>query len=181
MTTPQTELIRKPISRDLPVKLTEGELAQVAREIGRLNADRQTMEGQAKVSADQWKDRIRGIEARAADLATKAHAGEEARSVECNEVFDYRLGEVRVERVDTGEKLETRPMTTEERQPSLPGPGMDKPKKGKAAGKPANDTATGTAPTEAPPVDPDAPPPEGTIVHDPQRVLDAEKGAPKAE
>lgn len=134
------ENTKRTIMRDLPVQLTESELAAVAREIGRLNAERQGMEAQAKVASDQWKDRIRGVEARAADLATKAHEGQELRPTECVEEYDYRLGEVRVVRSDTGEKLETRPMTTEERQPSLPAPGME-PKSKKKKGDPAPDDA----------------------------------------
>lgn len=156
----QTELVKEPrkVQREVPVKLTETELAQVAREIGRLDQERKAMEAQAKVANDQWKDRIRGVDARIADLATKAHEGQEARMVDCLEVFDYRLGEVRVHRADTEERLEVRPMTADERQPSLPAPGMEaKAKKAKKAEEPANANDAGATSS----ADPDAPPGDG--------------------
>ncbi len=168
----QMEMMRRPVTRDLPVKLSDAEMAAVAREIGRLNAERQVMEANAKVANDQWKDRIRGVEARVADLATKAHEGQEARPTECQEEYDYRLGEVRVVRTDTGEKLEVRPMTSEERQPTLAGVSTEpKPKKGKA-----KLAAVPYLPPGAP-VDPDGPP--GAEITDPQAALDGAKTEPE--
>jgi len=130
---PQQQLVKVPrkVVRELPVKLTEAEMAGVAKEIGRLNRERSAMEAQAKVSASQWKDRIGGLDAQIGDLATKADIGVENRPVDCEEIHDYRLGEVRVTRIDTQDTLEVRPMTADERQPSLPAPGMDKPPKAK--------------------------------------------------
>lgn len=157
--------VRRAVVRQLPTALNEHEMAGLAREIGRLNRERQQMEGQAKIANDQWKDRIRGIEARVADLATKADDGTELRDVECVEVFDYRRGEVRVQRCDTGESLETRPMTPTERQPTLPNTADNVVPM--TSGSPKRKRGRSTA-AEA---DPDAPPPEIT---DPQGVIDGD-------
>lgn len=180
MTTEEKETRRRKVVRELPVLLTDTELATIARQMGAEGALRSKMEGEAKVSASQWKDRIAGVDARIADLAAKAHEGKEARPVACWEVDDYRLGEVRVERADTGEKLEVRPMRADERQPTLPVAGMDKPpslsdarekKKGKK-GQFAEVPAPAPDPnTPQPADDPDSPPPEGAVT-DPQAMLD---------
>jgi len=155
--------VRRAVVRQLPTALNEHEMAGLAREIGRLNRERQQMESQAKIAGDQWKDRIRGIEARVADLATKADEGTELRDIECVEVFDYRLGEVRVQRCDTGEPLETRPMTATERQPALPNTDNVVPMAATSKRK--------RKPATIADADPDAPPPEVT---DPQGVLDGD-------
>lgn len=160
-----SEISDRQVTRELPVKLTESEMADVARAMGRADEERRVMESHAKVENDRWKDRIKGLDARISDLASKAHLGMEARPVKCLETYDYRLGEVRVVRTDTGEALETRPMTSDERQPTLPGAEPGATSKGGRKKKPAaNDDGAA--------VDPDSPP---TDVTDPQAVLDAEK------
>lgn len=176
MANEQKELVPRRIKRELPVKLTESELAATAKEIGKLNRERQAMEAQAKQAASQWKDRISGLDARISDLAEKADGGVEARVVDCEEMFDYRRGEVRVVRLDTNEQLETRPMTSDERQPSLPAPGMDtKKEKEKAPKKPSRADAA-HANAEAPAEGGDAPPEsKAATIENPQEVLDAEK------
>lgn len=117
----QQQLVHAPrrVTRTLPVKLSEHELAQAAKEMGRLRRERHVMGAQMKQVQAQWKDRIAGLDARIADLAQQADEGVEDREVACEEIFDYRLGEVRVQRLDTHEALEVRPMTAAERQPEL--------------------------------------------------------------
>lgn len=143
------------VSRDLPVKLTTEELATTAKEIGRLSRHRSDLEAQAKQAASHWKDRIAGVDAQIHDLAQRAHEGVEPRPVQCEERHDYRVGEVRVVRLDTDEVLEVRPMTGEERQPSLPIA---------TAGEKVADAAAANS-------DDDSLPP-GAEIDDPEAVLD---------
>lgn len=192
--------IKGTVTRELPVSLTDPEMVALAKNIGQLNSDRNRMEGEAKTSAAQWKDRIAGVEAQISDLAERAHTGKINRVVTCNMVFDYRLQEVRVVRQDNGDALETRPMNPTERQPTLPGTGGNvtpiteggKRKKKPKGESHALDTA---APEEAPPGDEsdmtsetppaehrneptplveenDTEPKAGTVIDDPQTILD---------
>lgn len=181
-------VVRGTVTRELPVKLTQDEMVGTAREIGRLNAEKMRMEGEAKTSSSMWKDRIAGVEARISDLASRAHEEKEDRPVTCKVVHDYRLGEVRVVRADNNEALETRPMRPDERQPTLPGTEpaggnvvpLDEGKRKRKKRVEAEEVAAADALTETPP------PAEGDegepVVHegdeqpeiaDPQTVLDA--------
>lgn len=147
------EMVPRRVTRDLPVKLSQAELAGIAKEIGRLSKHRGELEAQAKQVAAHWKDRIGGVDAQIHDLAQRADEGIENRPVECEEQKDYRVGEVRVVRLDTKETLEVRPMTSDERQPTLP---LEEPPKKKKRGAKAD---AEHAEAEQP-EDPEEPPPE---------------------
>lgn len=169
-TTQQQELVKVPrkITRDLPVKLTQDELAGVAKDIGRLNRERVKMEGEAKASAAQWKDRISGLDAQIADLADLADSGQRALPVACEERHDYRRGEVQVVRLDTGELLEARPMTPAERQATLPLEQAPAAPAADAGGAPAGDDAQAAAPLQGED--------DGVPITDPQGVLGDDGG-----
>lgn len=164
----QQQLVHAPrrVTRTLPVKLSEHELAQAAKEMGRLRRERHVMGAQMKQVQAQWKDRIAGLDARIADLAQQADEGVEDREVPCEEIFDYRLGEVRVQRLDTHETLEVRPMTAAERQPEL--------FTGSASIPDDVDDDEGSAGDIIYAADVEEPAEEEGDVTDPQAVLDAE-------
>lgn len=169
--TTQQELVKVPrkITRDLPVKLTQDELAGVAKDIGRLNRERVKMEGEAKASAAQWKDRISGLDAQIADLADLADSGQRALPVACEERHDYRRGEVQVVRLDTGELLESRPMTPAERQATLPLEQAPATPPADAGGAPVGDDAQAAAPADD----------DTGAITDPDAVLGGDGDEPK--
>jgi hypothetical protein len=103
----------------LPVKLTEHELAQVGRQIGEAQREADDIEAKAKAASDQFKDKLRGIEARVRELASVAYFGQEDRAVEVVEEHDYRTGVVRTIRSDTREVVSERAMFSHERQAKL--------------------------------------------------------------
>ncbi len=104
----------------LPVRLSEGEIAERAR---RASVARQRIaeyEAQKDAATKHWKTKIDGAEMERDELLDTIASGVEERAVECIETFEWRTGTVIVTRGDTGEKVRERAMTALERQPSLP-------------------------------------------------------------
>ncbi len=68
----------------------------------------------------QYDSKIKQFEAEVANLSERLNSGWEMRSVECAEIKDFRMGNVFVRRTDTGDYIEERAMTFQERQGTLP-------------------------------------------------------------
>jgi hypothetical protein len=75
---------------------------------------------------DQLKQVKKDFESRIADhegnmkrCAERLRSGYEFRPVECEKVLDFKLGNAIITRTDTGEIVEERPLTDDERQDSL--------------------------------------------------------------
>jgi hypothetical protein len=98
------------IKRDVDVELSEVEKAAL-RESACAALD----------TVDELADRIKTLKAGAKEARAKAKRGTETRMLECREEKDFRLGEVRVVRSDTGQIVETRAMTGDERQVKING------------------------------------------------------------
>jgi len=92
-------------------------------ELGRLMADSQERvaesEANAKSAAAQYKGEIELAKADFGRACSLVRAGYEERQVECERVFDYVKGEARVTRLDTGEVIEQRPLTEDEKQSEM--------------------------------------------------------------
>ena len=73
-----------------------------------------------KSAQTQIKSEIAKHEADVTSLAEKIRSGFEMRYVECEETKDFLSGTFTVTRKDTGEIVTERPLTSEERQTSLP-------------------------------------------------------------
>jgi len=105
----------------LPVRLTEAEIGERARHAAVARRRVAEFEAELKAAQDQWRLRIKTAKAERDSLLDIIESGAEDRAVECVESFDWRLGVVRVTRVDTGATLSERAMTSLERQLTLPG------------------------------------------------------------
>lgn len=68
----------------------------------------------------QYDSKIKQFEAEIANMSERLNSGWEMRSVECEEIKDFQTGNVITRRIDTGERIEERAMTFEERQQELP-------------------------------------------------------------
>lgn len=116
------KVTKKRIMRLLPVRLTAKEAEARAQSLAatKLEIDRLSVE--AKVMASNYKDQLKGLGEQLRRLANVVKAGEEQRDVPCDVTLDFTEGTYYVLRTDTGEFLDTRPLTEGERQLNLPQP-----------------------------------------------------------
>ena len=115
----------KPHLRTLPVKLDPHEVAQRAAELARELHDQAVAE---EAAAATKKHLAKDLEARAlriSRLGRVVHTRREDRQIDCHEEHSALDGTARTVRDDTGEIVDTRPLTQEElrdaRQEALPG------------------------------------------------------------
>lgn len=110
--------------RRLPVRLTDQERQERARECAQLTGERRAKEEELADALAAWKtrkellgDEIKDLAFRA-NLAAEAHAtGAEYQQVECAETLTGDT--VTMERVDTGEVVSTRPANDVDRQMTI--------------------------------------------------------------
>lgn len=114
----------KPVFRDLPCKLTTDERERTAQALAQALDDRELVEEQKRETASQHKAQLEVLDARIGALKKRVISGEEVRPVPCHVVDDDRRYVVEWFRSDTGELVDSRPMTAEERNrilhPTLP-------------------------------------------------------------
>lgn len=103
----------------LPCLLTEKELSEQGQLLAAVLAEVEDIEAEKKSAMEVFKGRIEKVDARAHELAAIIRAKSVKRAVECHEFKIYELGLVRAIRVDTGEQLNERAMTSNERQREL--------------------------------------------------------------
>ncbi|MFA6605102.1 MAG: hypothetical protein WCS88_03850 [Patescibacteria group bacterium] len=108
------------IYRTLPVPLTAEEIKQhseeLVAELG--NVDRLTDE--KKSIASSIGERVKEAQAKVTRLAYEIRTKSARRPVECEWRFEYGRGVASLHRADTGEIVETRPMTEGEMNGTLP-------------------------------------------------------------
>lgn len=110
------KVVKKTVTRTLPCKLSEKELAKLGPKLAS-NMDKiEAVEAAKKTADDGFKKDIGLLEEVSTKLRGMLRSGTEEREVKCEEVTDYRAGEVRVTRLDTGETYEKRNMTKDEVQ-----------------------------------------------------------------
>jgi len=107
--------------RDLWCKLSDEELRMKHDELIVSMSAIDTINEELSAAKAEFKEKLREEETRKDRLVREIREKREKRPVKVEEKRDERRGQVTVERCDTGEKIETRAMTVEERQPDLPG------------------------------------------------------------
>ena len=110
----------KKIMRNLPCRLTERELLDRADQLSVVVQETNAEEGRQTDVKAQMKAKLTELDARKTRLAITIGRKEEYRDVEVELMADVQAGTVTIYRMDTAEALETRPMTEQERQSSLP-------------------------------------------------------------
>ncbi len=110
----------KTVVRSVPCRLTDAELLARADELSGVVQDTTAEEGRQTDIKAQLKARLTELDARKTRLALTIGRKEEHRDVDVAHVADLQAGTVTVFRTDTGEAMDTRPMTDAERQDSLP-------------------------------------------------------------
>ena len=110
----------KRITRNLPCRLTEGELLARADELSVVVQETSAEEHRQTDVKAQMKARLTELDARKTRLAITIGRKEEYRDVEVELLADIQAGTVTSYRQDTSEAIETRPMNDMERQAALP-------------------------------------------------------------
>lgn len=104
----------------LPCKLTEVEKVTRGRELTSRMEDRDQVQMLADEAKAEFKSQIQGHEAVIDQLKRIVLDGSERREIECMYHKDFENNTVLTIRTDTGEEVDSRRMTQEERQEMLP-------------------------------------------------------------
>lgn len=104
----------------LPVQLSVHEILSRGERLAALFELLEQLKSDRSDDMQQWKKRIDDKQAEAHRLAIIITTGYEDRPVSTCTTFDYKRLTVTKTRTDTGEILDSRPMTEEERQRELP-------------------------------------------------------------
>lgn len=115
------------VTRSLMVSLTEAEIRSCATELARVTASQAELEDEKKAVTSGFKQKIDRCVADCRALAQKVTTKRELRDIDC-EWSPTPAGKMELTRMDTGEVIDTRKMTEEERQESLPLAGAGKKK-----------------------------------------------------
>lgn len=102
--------------RELPVPLTDPERLQLGQDMAAAQSKAEQTERDKDAADKAFKGQIEAAYADVSDVAQKLRFGKVHRTVSCQHMMDYRLGRIRVVRMDTGEEIESRSMTSQERQ-----------------------------------------------------------------
>lgn len=108
--------------RDLRVALKTEEIAERADRAAQLLAERDSKEEEQKAAAKHAKSIVESMEAELRRLSNEVRTKATYREVQCERVYDFRLGKIFEKRLDTGDVLFERAMTDAERQRELPFP-----------------------------------------------------------
>ncbi len=115
----QDRIVTEPITEFLKYTFSEAEKTEMGAKLAQCFSDCSGAEAQLKSVQTQIKSEIARIEAEMGSLSEKIRSGYEHRNVECEKVFDFRLGSVTYRRLDTGEVYRERAMDETEKQTSM--------------------------------------------------------------
>ena len=104
------------LTKSLPCKLTEKEMAKAGKDLAE-NMDKvEAIEAKKKTADSEFKKDIGLLDEVTTTLRGMLKSGSQDREVKCEEVTDYRAGEVRIKRLDTGEVFTRRNLSKTEAQ-----------------------------------------------------------------
>lgn len=101
-------------------KLTEAEKAEYADEMAKLDEQIEELEDEIDGLKKSFKKRIDAAESQRRSASKIVREGKEEREILCDKVADYDSAEIKWADAVTGEVVDKRPMTAEERQFPLP-------------------------------------------------------------
>ena len=96
------------------IQLTEEERNQRAREAASWMREFRSVEDRSKETAREFREELAELRAKADKAARAAHDGVEERMVEVRHDADNEAFKIYTHRVDTGERVNSRPMTDDE-------------------------------------------------------------------
>jgi hypothetical protein len=104
----------------LPCKLSDIEKVTRGRELASKMEEREQVQLQAEEAKSAFKTKTQGLDAQIDELKRIVLDGSERREIECFYHKDFENSTVITIRTDTGEEVDSRRMTVEERQEMLP-------------------------------------------------------------
>ena len=116
--------------RTISQKLTEAEKAEYADDMAKLDKEIEELEDERSRISNSLKKQIDAKENERRAMSKIVRQGQEEREILCDKVADYDSGEIKWADAVTGEVVDKRPMTSEERQLPLPIESMGGKKKG---------------------------------------------------
>ena len=119
-------MIIKTLTRNLPVRVTHDERHQLGIDLAGCINDIASEENRQVSLKAQMKASMAELEGRRGLLASIVSSGVRYSDILCEHHADFLRGTLNVIRTDTGEILETRQLTDEERQRELPLDGGDR-------------------------------------------------------
>ncbi|MFW6087678.1 MAG: hypothetical protein ACODAG_10775 [Myxococcota bacterium] len=102
--------------RVLPVKLTEEQVADAAREMAEVAKQIDDLEQRKKELLAEMRTEMADLQGHLSGIAKKVRQGAVEDAVPCVQGLDYSEQHMITVRLDTGEVIERRPLTAEERQ-----------------------------------------------------------------
>src|SRR5262249_29735219 len=105
--------------RDLPCRLSDSEIQAMGEQLADLELEYKRVDEERKTRAAEFRDQLESINNRIGILSREIQAREQVRQVECGIGRNERLGLIETVRWDTGEVIDRRAMTAEERQKDL--------------------------------------------------------------
>ena len=114
-TNPESEIV----IRSLSVKLTDKELRERSIELAQVLDDVGAAEHEKKAATARFNEAIETLNSRSRTLGSAVKSGTEVRQVECRWIQNMAEIKMELRRDDTGEVVESRPMTKEERQVAM--------------------------------------------------------------
>lgn len=113
------DIIRKNIKRELPVKLDNSEMLDIAIAKANAEGDLDELQVEFRDVKAEWNQRIEEQEKRIAIMSVELRTKEQKRVVVCFERF--RAGTIEVVRDDTKDVIERRSASLAEAQKAIPG------------------------------------------------------------
>lgn len=107
-------------TKSLPCKLTEVEKITRGRELASTMEEKDQLQLKIEETKSEFKTKIQGLDFQIGELKRIVLDGSERREVECFYHKDFENNSVLTVRSDTGEEVDSRRMTPEERQEMLP-------------------------------------------------------------
>ena len=101
---------------ELPVPMTDRERLELGQDIAAAQSIAEQAEKDKKAADESFKGTIEAAYADVSEIAGKLRFGKLMKMVNCQFMQDYRLGEIRVVRMDDGSEISRRQMTKAERQ-----------------------------------------------------------------
>ncbi len=116
--------LRKPVERGivtkrLPVAVGAEIVDRAAHEMARLHTDREALKSERRETMAEFKERLASMDQRMTELADTVNKSTELRDVKCKELLYVEENRVDVVRIDSGEVVESRTATAEDRQEDL--------------------------------------------------------------
>ena len=111
--------MKRKVTKALPCKLTETEILQYGRDMAHAMSERDRVQGEFDSVKQEYKAKLEEYAANINKLSGRVNSGIETRDVACEEVKDWTEGVVTIERLDTFEKVESRPMREDEKQTEI--------------------------------------------------------------